>query len=271
MTSALMLSRAVLCCAVTARHVAAFIAEEGGLMPAWLSAAPLSVALKGCATPIAVFAPLPAEAVPSPRHLSSGSAETQQRQRRSGDLEESDARRSSFGSAILGRGTELAHVAELLADESVRDGALMVVSGACRRCLFVSGAPLVPLALTSLCVTGDESSGKSSFLRAAGATAFAQGLAVLPLAPSCSGAFDTLWMAFASEQHVATLPPDLRPLAPLLAELVPSAGPLFAAALAAPDSEAAMAALEGDTDAALCALAVAVRMYAVCSLSAADA
>jgi class 3 adenylate cyclase len=150
MTSALMLSRAVLCCAVTARHVAAFTAEEGGQMPAWLSAAPLSVALKGCATPMAVFAPLPAEAVPSPRPLLSSSAEAQHRRHSGGDFEESDARRGDArrAAAILGREAELAHVAELLADESVRAGALMVVSGA----LPLVGAPLVSLALTSLCV-----------------------------------------------------------------------------------------------------------------------
>jgi hypothetical protein len=81
---------------------------------------------------------------------------------------------------------------------------------------------------------------------------------VLPLAPACSGAFDTDWMASAAEQHVDALPTDLRPLAPLLAELVPSAGPSFAAVLTTPDSEAAMATLGSDTDAALCALAVAV-------------
>jgi hypothetical protein len=166
-----------------------------------------------------------------------------QLQRSSESEQRRDARRASLtrthsgGGGILGREAELARMAELLQEE--RAGAVMVIAGG-------------------------VSSGKSAFLRAAAAAAAARGRPVLPLAPAAAGAalaFDMDWFAAAIEAHVESLPATLRPLAPLLAELVPSAR-LAPAALATPASAAALAALEGGgsaaTEAALCALAVEV-------------
>jgi hypothetical protein len=224
MVSAVALNRAVLCCAVTMHHVAASLTDKGGALPSWLSDTPLAVVLKGAAQPMAVYAPVPADAASSPRAQPPPRAALSE-----SPGSNSPPRRSSSGRALLGRELELARVEELL--EAKGDGALLIIAGG-------------------------VSSGKSSFLRAAGDAAFAHGRAVLPLAPACSGAFDTPWMAACIEAHVDSLPQQLRPLAPLLAELVPSAG-LAAAALATSDSAAALAALE-DTEAALCALAIEV-------------
>jgi class 3 adenylate cyclase len=224
MASAVALNRAVLCCAVTMQHVAASLTDNGDALPSWLSDTPLAVVLKGAAQPMTVYAPMPADVPSSPR------AQPPPRTAPSeSPCSNSEPRRTSSGKALLGREVELARVEELL--EAKGDGALLIIAGG-------------------------VSSGKSSFLRAAGDAAFAHGRAVLPLAPACSGAFDTPWMAACIEAHVDSLPQELRPLAPLLAELVPSAG-LTAAALATPDSAAALAALE-DTEAALCALAIEV-------------
>jgi hypothetical protein len=258
----------VLCCAVTARHVRAALAEVGDEVPPWLDAPPRMVALKGAAAPMHAQAPSPADdpaaTATSPRRGSSfGSGALLQPIRRdesfgscrssnsssvsghgggNGTPTAPERRRSSAGAALLGRDSELARVASLL------DSSDAAVSGGAQD--GAAGGPL-------MVVSGGVSCGKSAFLRAAGAQAFASGRAVLPLrVGGGDSAFDTPWFAAAVEAHVDTLPATLRPLAPLLAQLVPSAG-LDPSALATPDSGAALAAL-AEPQAALCALAVEV-------------
>jgi class 3 adenylate cyclase len=152
-----------------------------------------------------------------------------------------ERRRSNDGpSALVGREAELARCALLLREPSTRSGLLLIVSGG-------------------------VSCGKSAFLRAVATAAVAAGSALLPLARTEHAAaggclFNMRWFADAVDARLDVLPPALRPLAPLLARLVPAAG-FDPHALATPASAAALRALDADadaTDAALAALAVEV-------------
>jgi hypothetical protein len=254
MASAASLCRPVLCCAVTARHVRASLAEQGDDVPLWLDATPLVVTLKGTEAPMLVYAPCPADDASSPRRTVGGLPRRARIFRRdesfgsflsnsSGTLMsccEPDLRRSPSGAALLGRDAELARVAAMLetgSDSGADDGG-------------GGGGPVIV-------VSGGVSCGKTAFLRAAAVQACAAGRAVLPLrVGGGDGGFDTPWFAAAVEAHVESLPATLRPLAPLLTQLVPSAG-INPAELATPASGAALAALE-EPQAALCALAVEV-------------
>jgi hypothetical protein len=149
MASAAAQERPVLCCATTARHVSAFLAEEGGELPAWLSAPPLSVRLKGCSSTtstdglpllMTVHAPLlgePAADAPGrvPKRSSSLGCSWKLRLPCSDtpSISTPPRRSSSLGAAILGREAELARVSALLRDESIAAGAVMVISGACKQ------------------------------------------------------------------------------------------------------------------------------------------
>jgi hypothetical protein len=267
MMSAASLRRSVLCDAATARHVGDAAADAGLPPPDWLEAAPLEVTLKGQAAPVRVFSPdvLRASTPPTPAGSVAGLAGFEGRrsldsqrssfdsQRSSRDGRSSTARRASGGiperrvsaleagpGALCGREAELARCAALLRDAPSRaDGLLLVV-------------------------TGSVSSGKSSFIRAVATEAKARGTAVLPLASaptqvgSVGSVFNMPWFADAADARLDSLPPSLRPLAPLLAELAPSAG-FTPHALAVPASAAALRALEGDAPArAAAAAALAV-------------
>jgi hypothetical protein len=227
MTNAALLCRPVLCCGATAEHMRASLLECGAALPAWLEgdnrAPPLRVAMKGTTTPMAVHAPT----LPAPALARSG-------------LPPLEPRRSSSGAAMLGREAELARVAEALRDDGGAGGAGAGAGGG-----------------VLLLVSGGVSSGKSTFARAAAVMAASAGAPTLALAPAHSaGAFDTPWFAAAAAAAAPELPPPLRPLAPLLAQLAPS---LPAAALATPDSAAALTALSSsEAHAALLALTVAV-------------
>jgi hypothetical protein len=152
-----------------------------------------------------------------------------------------ERRRSLDGpSALVGREAELARCAALLHEPATRAGLLLIVSGG-------------------------VSAGKSAFLRAVASAAVATGATLLPLARTEHAAeggcvLNMPWFADAIDARLDALPPRLRPLAPLLARLVPAAG--FAPdALATPHSTAALRELSANADAidaACAALAVEV-------------
>jgi hypothetical protein len=259
MSAAAALGAPVLCCADTAGHVRDAAREEGGegAIPAWLCDVPMHVALKGTTQPLPVYAPAlaapvaasrrggsthssPRTSVHTPRHLGAGFGGAASASA-SASAPASDAYDDRRGTALLGRESELARVSDLLSCASSRRGALVVISGGL-------------------------SDGKSAFLRACAASASAAGLHVLSLAPAaCCGAaaapFNTTWLAAAIRRNVDSLPPHLRPLAPLLAELVPASG-ITAAQLATEESGEALRALHEEasdaTEAMLCALATGV-------------
>jgi class 3 adenylate cyclase len=209
----------LLCDAETARAQRAAAAEEGAQPPSWLDAPPLLIVLKGA------DAPQPAYAVPVAVANVANLAEPCVSPRRR--------------VALLGRDAELARAAAAVGGGGGKDGAVVLVCGG-------------------------MSSGKSLFLRAAAAEAEHRGVAVLELAASRSdgagsegAAWRTPWLAAAAARHVEQLPPALRPLAPLLAKLLPDAAVM--PQLATPDSAEALAALsESAAEDALAQLTAAV-------------
>jgi hemoglobin-like flavoprotein len=128
--------------------------------------------------------------------------------------------------ALFGRDADVARVLSLLRDADARRGLLVVISGG-------------------------MSIGKTSFLRACAAAARDEGLCLFPLALPDGGvaaetpynSWRTAWLADAIADELQSLPASLRPLAPLLADLLPPNSSGLTAALALPGSAAAIAAL----------------------------
>jgi hypothetical protein len=297
MVAALALGLPSLCCAPTAQTVRAAMEEAGISEPMWLRCAPMQMSLKGTAAPVPVYGPGGGTPRTSECEARSSSAAAQRRasradsrMRRSKGMhsrgsssflealstahddaeggwreqeEEEEAEQSwwehdsagitmrrrstSVSAPLFGRAPELARVAALMLAAEAESAALVVV------------------------IAGGTSCGKSALLRGVAADAAACGRMTFALAPpgSCGGgvaaaAFATPWVAAAVKAHLGSLSRALRPLAPLLAELLPYDA-RERLTLATHDSAAALAALdEAGREAAVCALAVALLAPVLC-------
>ena len=276
MTAAAAQGTPLLCDEATAEHVRRAAADQGERPPSWLLDAPRSVQLKGGAAPARVYAPRssseddgddaggPVDVAPStPPETDCSSL---------GLLLPDELRRTSSDATSTRSSAELERRGSSDGERSSGDGGPRVggSTDGSRRTAGVLGrdAELVRAAAVLrtggiVFVSGDVSSGKSAFVRAAACSAADAACRVMPLAPcgsgGCSGAaFRTPWLAAATVEGVEQLPPPLRHLAPLLADLLPP-GAAAAAALATPHSAAALAALTGES----------ARVDALCSVVAA--